>query len=261
MVAAEETDDDEGHRYFVSKEAPVEPDEESTPLEAPPVEVEISGIRRIQAGAIAGILGIAMGAIAPVYLIFFIGAALTSSTSGSGSVSNAYTVIAGLITIAFVGVALLFVSVLLYVAGFAKLRRADRQFGAPLALSVIGLIGLLILATEVGILAVFALQVLNCGGPGHWTAACVTISPVTVDPTYLLLGLAVGIVGWIGLILGLYRVGRRYSSTITRVGAILYVIPLADIVAPVLILVGSRGILRGLRAAQAAPPPTEAAPS
>jgi hypothetical protein len=55
-------------------------------------------------------------------------------------------------------------------------------------------------------------------------------------------------VGWIGLLLGLWRIGSRYDSGVTKIGAILSIIPVVNIVSPILILVGVMGVERKLRA-------------
>lgn len=255
MAARDEPTGDE-HRYFVQPDAPVSEDDEAPTVEAPPVEVEISGLRRIQAGAIAGLIGIALGALAPLYLVFIVGIALNTSSATGGSASAAYMVVEALVFTLFTGIALLLVSFGLYIAGFAKLRRADARFGAPMGLAIVGLIGFLLVVGFVGFLFAVLLQVLSCGGPGVAKATCVTLaSGPTPDPTILLGGLAVGVVGWVGLILGLYRVGKRYASTITRIGAILYAVPLANVAAPALIVVGASGIVRRLRAGAPAPSP------
>lgn len=47
----------------------------------------------------------------------------------------------------------------------------------------------------------------------------------------------VGLIG--GEILGLWRIGSRYNETIIEIGAIFVIIPLLNIVAPILILVGA----------------------
>ncbi len=47
----------------------------------------------------------------------------------------------------------------------------------------------------------------------------------------------VGIIG--GQILGLWRVGVRYNETVIKVGAIFSVIPILNIVAPILVLIGA----------------------
>jgi uncharacterized protein DUF973 len=256
FVAAPEESLDE-HRYFVPQAAPVSEEEEPTVLEAPPVEVEIVGVRRIQAGAIAGIVGIVLGALTPFYLLFILGVGVNAATATGGAASVGFTLVEVVFLSLFAGVALVLVSFGLYAAGFAKLRRADRKFGAPMGLAIVGLVGFLVIVGLVGLLAALLLQVIGCGGPGVATASCVTLAATVPDPVTLVgglfLGFIVGLVGWIGLVLGLYRVGKRYGSTLTRIGAILYIVPVADVVAPVLIVVGTSAIVRKLRSAGVSP--------
>jgi len=47
----------------------------------------------------------------------------------------------------------------------------------------------------------------------------------------------IGIIG--GQILGLWRVGTRYDQTLIKLGAIFTIIPLLNIVAPILVLIGA----------------------
>jgi hypothetical protein len=56
----------------------------------------------------------------------------------------------------------------------------------------------------------------------------------------ILLGGLLTLIGYIGgLILGLWRVGSRYNQTTLKVGAIFQIIPLLNVVAPILILLGA----------------------
>ena len=56
----------------------------------------------------------------------------------------------------------------------------------------------------------------------------------------LVIGGILAIVGLIGgEILGLWRVGTRYDSTIIKVGAIFVIVPLLNYVGPILLLIGS----------------------
>jgi len=53
------------------------------------------------------------------------------------------------------------------------------------------------------------------------------------------LGGLIGVIGFIGgIMLGLWRVGRRYDSTLIKVSAILLIIPIADIIVPILMFIG-----------------------
>ena len=50
----------------------------------------------------------------------------------------------------------------------------------------------------------------------------------------------VGVIG--GPILGLWRVGSRYDDTLIKVAAILLIIPLVDLISPILLLVGAHNV-------------------
>jgi hypothetical protein len=67
-----------------------------------------------------------------------------------------------------------------------------------------------------------------------------SLSSLLVYFVLLVLGGILALVGVIGgVILGLWRVGERYDQTIIKIGAIFFVIPLLNIIAPVLLLVGA----------------------
>lgn len=220
----------------------------------PAGDPELEGIERVRWGALVGVLGIALGLLAPIVLLFAVGIGLSLFSAASGSLSVAIATLELIFLLPLVGALLLFVSFVLYVGGFAKLRRADYTFSVPMGVSVVGIIGFLLLMLGFGLLVGEIFQVASCGGPGVATSSCVTLSAdAGTFAIAVLVGLLLGFVGWVGLILGLYRVGKRYSSGITKAGAILYIVPLVDIVAPILILVGTTSIAKMLRAS---PPPS-----
>ena len=54
-----------------------------------------------------------------------------------------------------------------------------------------------------------------------------------------LIGLVLVVIGFIvGIILGLYRVGKKYDSSLISIGAIFLIIPVLDIVGLILVIVG-----------------------
>jgi hypothetical protein len=57
--------------------------------------------------------------------------------------------------------------------------------------------------------------------------------------------------GLIGAILGLWRFGSLYESTVAKVGAILYIIPVLAIIAPILVLIGAYQVQKRLSHAKA----------
>ena len=75
-------------------------------------------------------------------------------------------------------------------------------------------------------------------------AADIRSRPVSL----VLVTILVGVIG--GQILGLWRVGSRYNETVIKVGAIFTIIPLLNIVAPILVLIGAYQVKGRLPAAR-----------
>ena len=68
------------------------------------------------------------------------------------------------------------------------------------------------------------------------------------------IGGIITLIGFIGgLILGIWRLGSRYDESLFKVAAILFIIPLLDVVSPILILIGARQVRNRLVARQAPP--------
>lgn len=219
-------------------------------------EPELSGTARIKWGALLGILGLLLAVVGVFLVLFVAGAAIAGSISGANYQSVLNTLFLA-VAIVVVGVIFALLSFVLYTAGFASLRKADGTFTVPMALCLIGLIGLVLIA----------------GFAGAYTAAVHTaISCSTTDTNcqdnafnsvgaYRALeigGALLGFIGLIGTILGLYRFGKRYTNSAAKVGAILYIIPVVAILAPVLVLIGAYQVEKKLR--QPAPMPPPAAP-
>lgn len=242
-------------RFFVQPDPVLDPDDEGAG-DYPAEDVELLGVTRVKIGAILGVIALGLALGSPVALLFVFGVGLTFLTNVTSIGSIGYAALTALVLALFLGVALAVASFIAYLAGFAKLRRIDTRFSVPLGVAAVGAAGLLALALVFGLLAALVVQVYSCGGPGVATSQCVTLSTVSPPEAVFLAGLILSLVGWIGLIVGLYRLGKRYGSTITRVGALLYVVPVANVIAPVLVAVGAHGIQKYLRATPMATAPS-----
>lgn len=221
-----------------------------------PTGAETAGVARIKWGALAGLLGLALaiGGIFVALTALPLGSVVTS-TSGSNAILDAILA-AALAVVA--GVFLALVSFVLYVAGFASLRQADRRFRTPMVLGLVGLVGLLL----VGAFTVFyALAIHNALGCSVVDTTCqnnaTTLARGIVVLAYV--GGLLAFVGLIGTILGLFRFGSRYSSSLAKIGAVLYIIPFVAVLAPLLVLIGAFRVQRQLGRAPAVampvPPP------
>ncbi len=207
-----------------------------------PSGAEITGTRRIKWGALTGFLGLAL-AIAGIF-VALAAIPLGGVTGGSGAQSNAiyYAVLAGVFSV-LAGVLLAFLSFVLYISGFGSLRTADARFRTPRVLGLIGLVGLALVAVFMIFYAGSIFNALACGASDTTCQNnATTLARGTVAVAYV--GGLLGFVGLIGTILGLFRFGSRYSSPLAKVGAVLYIIPFAAVIAPLLVFVGAHQVQR-----------------
>lgn len=144
-----------------------------------------------------------------------------------------------------VSLALGLVSIFVLIIGFREFQRIDQpRFSVPSKLLYLFAIGLLI-AGGAAVLLFNQIPSIIAQAPaaGGGTPSSAFFSSIANLLLYALLALVGGILALIGLIggviLGLWRVGSRYNDTVIKVGAIFVIIPLLNIVAPILILVGA----------------------
>jgi hypothetical protein len=215
-----------------------------------PTEAEIAGASRIKWGALLGILGLVL-AIAGVFLVILdVGFAARGGISSTSNFQTILNTIFFAIGAILVGVMLAFLSFVLYTLGFVSLRTADGRFTVPLVLCVIGLVGLLLLIGFAGLYAVSVHSALGCAS-AHTTCQNNAASLPNASGALLYGGGFLAFLGLIGAILGLWRFGSRYESTIAKVGAILYIIPVVAIIAPILVLIGAYQVQKRLSQAKA----------
>lgn len=205
---------------------------------------EITGTARIKWGALVGLLGLALSIVGIVVALTALPlGGVTTTPSGSQAVMT--QILAGVLAVG-AGVFLALLSFVLYVAGFASLRKADGRFRTPMVLGLVGPVGLLLIGTFMIFYAASIESALGC------SASDVTCqnNATTLARGIVVLGYVgglLGLVGLIGAILGLYRFGTRYSSPLTKVGGILYIVPFVAVVAPLLVFVGAYQVHKKLR--------------
>lgn len=228
---------------------PAEPDTPEETASGVPPDAEQRGINRAQWASLTAVLGLAVAGIAPLALIYLSGIAPPIPILGMllgplfGSATMTISLLYGLLGLVAAGVVLDVVAFILYTTSFGLLRHVDAGFRAPRALGIVGIVGFLILTIGPLIVLVSIFSAVNCAS----SSAC------SVDQTTFLatvggaliasaLGAIIAFVGWIGLILGVFRMGTRYNSGLLKVAAILFIIPLASIVAPILAFVALRRV-------------------
>ena len=205
---------------------------------------ELSGVARIKWGALLGILGLILAIGGILIVLIDVGLGVTN-TNDAGYVSLLHTILLAVILVV-VGVVVALLSFVVYTAGFAALRKSDGRFKAPMVLCIVGLIGLALIT---GFVVSYASAIDSAIACPSSNTTCQN-NATSLTHTAVVLGYVggfLGFIGLIGLILGLWRFGSRYSSSLTKVGAILYIIPFLSILAPILVFIGAMLVHKKLR--------------
>ena len=211
---------------------------------------ERSGIQRARIASLSILVALIVSIVGPFVLLIIDGVSIARFGIHFGTNSFTVTLLTQIVEVLAVGVALIVIAIILYLASFAAFRRVQPGFTAPLVCGIIGAIGFLLI---LGGIASYLSQIFSAVACSQTNApaSCINFTSIFVALGAVLLGALLALIGWIGLIIGIYRIGKRYHSTLTKVGAILYIIPLLNIIAPILVFVG----ISGIRPLTPPPPP------
>ena len=162
---------------------------------------------------------------------------------------------------AFVGLVIEVITFLQLRMGFKTLSTVDRpHFHTPSLLTLLLLISLPIVIVGVviefaGLVPFFntALQQQQSGQNATTPASFAGLGEFFAGAALGFIGGIIAIIGFIGgVMLGVWRLGNRYDEMVFKVAAILLIIPLLDVVSPILILIGTSNAAKKIGAV---PPP------
>lgn len=197
-------------------------------------------------GTVTGLVLTFAFAFGGIYSIPFNISQLDSTSTGAQAVvapnffSNLFTTLAAT---SLIGVVIEFVALYQLRSAFNSLARAGRlNFGIPSKLTFVVLIalpililGLLITLSELG--AILSSLPQNQGqSPTIPGGVGIFLGAVALEGIG---GIAVLVEYIGGVMLGIWRMGARYKETLFKVAAIFLIIPLLQLVAPILILIGT----------------------
>jgi Protein of unknown function (DUF973) len=209
-------------------------------LGAPSAASDPEDARALSSVVIAALLAVVSSIVSLV--VAFSGALSASVGATSGSAGSVLTSRSGATDIevvaAFVAVAV--VEIYLYRRAFTSLEARDRRFHTPARLALLLLVSLVLLLVLFAWTISILVAVYYCaGGAAVIPASCV---PATVFAAagLLILFAVLAVVGYIGILIGIWRLGTRYGDDRFKLGAILLIIPVLDIVGAVLILLAAR---------------------
>ncbi|MGP8072816.1 MAG: DUF973 family protein [Thermoplasmata archaeon] len=137
---------------------------------------------------------------------------------------------------------------------FRKLAAFDRRFSTPSKLTFLLAIALLVVIAVLYPVLTQLGSAVTCVNSTTNSTAAVSCIPGTLAVLILLVGVAgiLALVGYIGLLIGLWRLGTRYDNGLFKAGSILSIFPFLNFVGAILILVAAHSVQEGLDRA----PPT-----
>jgi hypothetical protein len=206
---------------------------------------------------IAAVLALIGGVLSLVVLFGTnVASFLAVSTAGSGgtTLSLDLTALYLFAITAGVGVVLSIIELVLYRQAFHTLAPHDTRFSTPSTLVLLAIIGIIIVVLGAAYLLYALYQAVLCAGAGNpLTGTC--LSTASLLEAVGLIGVAaiLAFVGWIGLLIGIWRLGSRYEEGLFKVGAVLLIFPVLNLVAAILILVAARSAREKLAAGSATP--------
>ncbi len=208
--------------------------------------VERKALTSVQWAAVLALVGAVLSAVSLVDSGTI--SAFEISTVGSGTtITVSSTGLSILAVISVVGLALTIVELLLYRSAFRALTPVDARFSTPAVLVLAFLVAVVLVAVLLVALFAALLQSLSCVGAGNpLTSACLNVGALVALGVGIIVLAIVALIGYIGLLVGIWRLGTRYGDSMFKVGAVLLIIPLIGIAGAVLILVAARAALRGL---------------
>ncbi len=199
-----------------------------------------TALSKIRLFGLIGLIGSMIG------IAFTIGTSSLSYLSailspGTAAVTSAFGASIVLLVI-LVAVALQFISVIFGRAAFRSLAVVDGNFRMPLSLSFAMYIGLILLV--VGFTLVIG-ELLTA--PGTAALGAAEFAAIAVGGLILIGAIVALIIGEVGLLVGVWRFGSRYNEGLFKAAAILYIIPFAAVVAPILVYIAAGSVEGRLR--------------
>jgi len=155
-----------------------------------------------------------------------------------------------LVVVAAAGVA----QIILFRLSLRSFSFVDPTFSTPATLALVAVIGFLLLFFGVGLFFASIVQAIDCAGAGNPVpVSCLFTGAFWSGIGLLVVGAIITVVGYIGVLVGIWRVGTRSGNALFKVGAILMIFPYLNIVGAILLLIGAQDEIGRLRSIAPAP--------
>jgi Protein of unknown function (DUF973) len=204
-------------------------------------EADIRGLTQVFTAALISVIGSALGVAVPLALssVGYISISIPATGSSVGyGVSAVYTVLG----IAIVGLAISILALWLYREGFLAIRPVDNRFSSSPTWALLAIVGLIMVCLGLVAVLVGLVQLLTCSGAATTVpVSCVPLGALLGGAALLVIGLIVLLIGYIGTLVAIWRLGDRYDTSLFKIGAVLLIIPFLSIVGQILVLVAAHG--------------------
>lgn len=233
--------------------APVPPQAQGyTPPPPPPTgipqptaytQADIDGLRNLKNYGLLGLIGIVISFIVTLFL-FGLNFSVATGIGFNGQPPPNVGIVAvgAYLVVLVIGVVIAILAFIFLYRGFVSISRVDGSLRTPARLLLLIPVGLVIITVSF-ILILGSLIVAPIATPPMQSANTPTVLAVfgSILIFVSVILLLVGVIG--GEILGLWKVGSRYGESLIQIGGILLILPLINIVAPILVYIGSNSAL------------------
>jgi hypothetical protein len=197
-----------------------------------------SALVSLQRGGMLGLVGGLIGWFTSVYLSSSGALSQNVSTTASGQPMISFNTgaIEVVLLIAVASAAVEVVTLAYFLSAFRALREEDSSFEGPARYLWLALIALPLLLLALAYLLESLVHFANClnavPAGANWMDSCTSQAAATGGAILLLLLFAVfALIGWIELLLGVWRLGEHFHESRFRVAAILLIIPFLSVIA------------------------------
>jgi succinate dehydrogenase hydrophobic anchor subunit len=202
---------------------------------------DLSALSNVIVAAILNLAGVIVSLVAAFGTSAWQLFTVTTNSSGTTTFTANQSNLSVFVGVVATAVILTFLELIFFRLAFVDLGRIDSRFSTPGTLVLLMLVALpILLFALLGLVYVLEQAITCAGSVNPITSACLDMGTFLAIAAVLGITAILLLVGYIGLLIGIWRLGSRYSSDGFKVGAVLLIFPVLSIAGVVLILVSAR---------------------
>jgi hypothetical protein len=199
-------------------------------------EVDRAALTNVLLASVLALVGGAVGIVvlfgAGAFSLYSVWVMNAGSTIAFGALFVVVVLVSGAVEIAVI---------LLLRTAFHGLKSVDARFSTPSTLTLMLVVGFILILVSLYPLLLGVGSQLDCLANAKNTLAgsCPPGGYFLAAIALIGIGGLIAFIGFIGMLLGIWRLGSRYNNDLFKVGAILLIIPVLSVVGAILVLVAS----------------------